>query len=34
MIMRRAWLVVSWALIVTGAHAAGSQDNWTTPAEA
>ena len=34
MIVRRAWLVVLWAVIVTGAHATGSQDNWTTPAEA
>jgi len=33
-IVRRAWLVVLWAVIVTGAHATGSQDNWTTPAEA
>ena len=34
MIVRRAWLAVLWAVIVTGAHATGSQDNWTTPAEA
>ena len=34
MIVRRAWLVVLCAVIVTGAHATGSQNNWTTPAEA
>jgi len=33
-IVRRAWLVVLCAVIVTGAHATGSQNNWTTPAEA
>jgi murein tripeptide amidase MpaA len=33
MIMRRAWLAALLAVTAVGAHA-GSQDNWTTPAEA
>lgn len=34
MIMRRAWPALLLSALAIGAHAAGSGDNWTTPAEA